>query len=139
MSEDPLEVVERYHDKPGPKPSSYWEPLINRAMALVDTWGYLTGNVINEDPDLSAYMDTSHRRRELFSALMRRENRFARLNPEMTRLVTFNVPNRPGGVRALCFEDEKKIVTIEINRQRHDKEASIKPIGTRAVVHYDKT
>ena len=112
----------------GPKPKSYWTPLIQAVCdEIIDKYGYATRNLLRESDTLAAVVTDSHIWSELIGHVIKDRNEDAELTEEFD-YVTFQVPNRSGGIIVLTIRVLTDAAKAEIQRLRKDKDADAQPI-----------
>ncbi len=102
------------------------ERLLPRARELLLHYGYLSGHILDEAPELAAAIRNGNDRRHFLTQFVKLENG----HESSESLVLFRVPNRPGGIIVVAYETEKPLVVREFNRQRKDRDANARPIKT---------
>ncbi len=99
----------------GPKPYGYWDDLVERAIGVMQQYGYLTRNLLSRDKKLVREIDNSHDFSALVNQVMKKRHDFVR----------FQVLDKPGGVIVLSHWSDKDEVIKEMKRLRK-KEAEVK-------------
>ncbi len=104
-----------------------WSDYLPQANELLLHYGYLSGHVLDEAPELAAAIRDGNDRRHFLTQFVKLENGH---ESSTESLGLFRVPNRPGGILVVAYESERPLVVKEINRQRRDRDADARPIRT---------
>ena len=102
-----------------------WSDYFSQARELLLHYGYLSGHILDEAPELAVAIRDGNDRRYFLTRFVQAENGHESSHES---LVLFRVPNRPGGIIVVAYETEKPLVVREINRQRKDRDADARPI-----------
>ena len=104
-----------------------WSDYFPQARELLLHYGYLSGHILDEAPELAAAIRDGNDRRHFLTQFVKLENGHESSHES---LILFRVPNRPGGIIVVAYETEKPQVVREFNRQRKDRDANARPIKT---------
>lgn len=105
-----------------------WSDYFPQARELLLHYGYLSGHILDEAPELAAAIRDGNDHRYFLTRFVKAENGH---ESSHERLVLFRVPNKPGGIIVVAHESERPLVVREINRQRKDRDADARPIKTQ--------
>ncbi len=104
-----------------------WSDYFPQARELLRHWGYLSGHILDESPELAAVIRDGNDRRRFLTGFVKAENGH---ESSHERIVLFHVPKKAGGIIVVAYESERPQVIREIDRQRREKDADARPIKT---------
>ncbi len=107
-----------------------WSDYFPQARKLLLHYGYLSGHILDEAPELGSAIRDGNDRRHFLTQFVKAENG---QESSHEKVALFHVPNRPGGIIVVAYESEKPLVVREINRQRQAKDADARPIKTASL------